>query len=84
MRLIFSKQAWEDYQYWLEKDKKVLKKINDLLKELSRNPDSTLAKAESLRYELTGFKSMRIDKEHRLVFNYLNPDLFIISCRFHY
>ena len=84
MRLIFSKQAWEDYQYLQEKDRKLLKKINDLLKGISRDPDFALAKAESLKYELSGFKSLRINKEHRLVFNYLNPDLFIIACRFHY
>ncbi len=84
MRIIFSKNAWEDYSSWLSEDKKVLKKINDLIKDIQRTPFEGIGKPEPLKYDLSGFWSRRIDKEHRLVYQVINFDLLIYSCRYHY
>ena len=84
MELAFSKNAWEDYVSWQAEDKKTLKKINKLIKEIMRTPFEGSGKPEPLKYELAGFWSRRIDQEHRLVYQYTNNKLLIYSCRFHY
>ena len=84
MELAFSKNAWEDYVSWQAEDKKTLKKINKLIKEIMRTPFEGNGKPEPLKYELAGFWSRRIDQEHRLVYQYANDKLLIYSCRFHY
>ncbi len=83
MRLIFSKNAWEDYISWQE-DKKTLKKINDLIKEIQRNSFHGTGKPEPLKFDLKGFWSRRIDGEHRIVYQVIEKDLLIYSCRYHY
>lgn len=84
MNKIFSDQAWEDYLYWQETDKKVLKRINKLIKEIERIPFEGIGKPEPLRYHLQGFWSRRITDEHRLIYEIADDQLFIASCRYHY
>ena len=76
--------AWEDYLFWQATDKKNLKRINQLIKEISRDPYVGIGKPEPLKGNLTGFWSRRIDKEHRLVYVIEREDIIIISCRGHY
>jgi toxin YoeB len=84
MRITFSKNAWEDYTTWQSEDKNILKKINELIKDIMRAPFDGKGKPEPLKYDLAGFWSRRIDREHRLVYQYQNNEVFIYSCRFHY
>ena len=84
MRIIFSKNAWEDYISWQTEDKKTLKKINALIKDIQRTPFEGIGKPEPLKFKLAGFWSRRIDLEHRLVYQVDNSDILIYSCRFHY
>ena len=84
MILSFSKNAWEDYLYWQKIDKKILKKINTLIKEIQRTPFEGIGKPESLKHDLARLWSRRIDHEHRLVYQIKESELLIYSCRFHY
>ncbi len=84
MRLVFTKNAWEDYLFWQKEDKKVLRKINDLIKEIQRTPYEGMGKPEALKFDLTGYWSRRITREHRLVYIFQEDELQIFSCRFHY
>ena len=84
MRLIFSDKAWDDYLYWQQTDKKNLKKINQLIKDIKRNPFDGIGKPEPLKHELSGFWSRRITDEHRVVYEVNEHSLAIASCRFHY
>lgn len=84
MRIVFSKNAWEDYLSWQKNDKKILRKINALIKDIQRTPFEGLGKPEPLKYDLAGFWSRRIDNEHRLVYQYMANELLIYSCRYHY
>lgn len=76
--------AWEDYLYWQTQDKKMLKRINQLLKDISRSPFEGIGKPEPLKENLTGFWSRRINEEHRLVYAVEGNTVLIISCRSHY
>ena len=76
--------AWNDYIYWQTQDKKTLKRINQLIKDISRNPFEGIGKPEPLTGSLTGFWSRRIDKEHRLVYAIEENSVLLISCRGHY
>jgi len=84
MRITFSKNAWEDYTSWLTVDKTILKKINELIKDILRTPFEGKGKPEPLKYDLAGFWSRRIDREHRLVYQVNDNELLIFSCRYHY
>jgi toxin YoeB len=84
MDLFWDKSAWEDYQYWIDTDKKVLRKINALIKECQLTPFAGTGKPEALKQNLTGFWSRRITGEHRLVYKVENEVLFIAQCRYHY
>lgn len=77
-------EAWEDYLYWQTQDKKTLKRINQLVKDIARNPFDGIGKPEPLRGNLTGFWSRRIDDEHRLVYAVEETAILIIACRGHY
>lgn len=76
--------AWEDYLYWQSHDKKILKRINQLLKDISRSPFDGIGKPEPLKEDLAGFWSRRIDDEHRIVYAVENDRVLIFSCRGHY
>ena len=84
MKISFSKNAWEDYTSWLTEDKKMLRKINELIKEIQRTPFEGRGKPELLKYELSGFWSRRIDREHRLVYQVSGKETLIYSCKYHY
>ena len=84
MPIIFSSRAWEDYEYWIKHDKKKVDRINKLIKDALRNPLEGLGKPESLKLNLQGLWSRRIDEEHRLIYEYNEDNLSIISCRHHY
>jgi len=84
MRIVFSKIAWEDYTSWLNEDKKMLRKINVLIKDIQRDPFTGKGKPEPLKYDLAGLWSRRIDREHRLVYQVLNKEILIYSCKYHY
>ena len=84
MRITFSKNAWDDYVAWQNEDKRVLRKINELIKDIQRTPFEGIGKPEPLKYDLAGYWSRRIDLEHRLVYQYRDHEVLIYSCRFHY
>ncbi|MEQ8239428.1 MAG: Txe/YoeB family addiction module toxin [Cyclobacteriaceae bacterium] len=84
MVLTFTENAWEDYLYWQKVDKKTVKKINELIKDIKRNPFHGIGKPEPLKYDLAGYWSRRIDQEHRLVYKVDGEDLQVYACRYHY
>ncbi len=84
MRIVFSQNAWEDYLSWQKDSKRVLRKINELIRDIQRTPFEGKGKPEPLKYDLAGFWSRRIDQEHRLVYQYKSHEVLIYSCRYHY
>jgi len=84
MKVTFSSQAWEDYLHWQQADRKLLKRINALIKEISRTPFEGMGKPETLRHALAGYWSRRITDEHRLVYKMLDDAVLIAQARFHY
>ena len=84
MILSFSDDAWEDYLYWQLNDKKILKKINILIKEIQREPFEGIGEPEPLKYNWSGYWSRRITIEHRLVYKISDDNLMIAQCRYHY
>ena len=84
MRLIFSENAWEDYVYWQRTNKKILNRINTLIKEIQRTPSAGIGKPEPLKHGLSGYWSRRIDREHRIVYKVMGDDLLIAQLRHHY
>lgn len=83
-KLLFSERAWMDYLSWQAQDKKILVRINTLLRDIGRDPYRGIGKPEPLRGELSGFWSRRVDAEHRLVYRVAPDVIEIISCRGHY
>ena len=77
-------EAWADYQYWIENDKKQLKRINLLIKDIDRNPYEGIGKPEPLKANLQGYWSRRIDSTHRIVYAVESNQIVFISFRFHY
>jgi toxin YoeB len=84
VKLTWSAEAWDDYLYWQETDKKTVKKINELIKDASRTPFDGKGKPEPLKHNLAGFWSRRITAEHRLVYAMSDDAVLIASCRYHY
>ena len=84
MKYIFVDESWEDYLYWQKTDKKILKRINRLLKDIARHPYSGVGKPEPLKYKYKGFWSRRITDEHRLIYKYREDEILIAKCRYHY
>ncbi len=84
MKLTFTEPAWQDYLWFQGHNKKLLKRLNLLIKDTLRTPYEGLGKPEALKADLTGYWSRRIDTEHRLVYGVSEQELTIISCRFHY
>ncbi|MGI6649699.1 MAG: Txe/YoeB family addiction module toxin [Syntrophomonadaceae bacterium] len=81
MNKIFSDISWRHYLYWQANDKKVLKKINELIKDIDRNGNAGLGKPEPLKNELSGLWSRRITSEHRLIYSLDDENIYIYSCR---
>jgi toxin YoeB len=84
VKLIFSDEAWEDYLYWQKQDRRMVERINTLIRETQRDPFSGIGKPEALKHALSGFWSRRISDEHRLVYRVEGDDLLIAQLRFHY
>lgn len=84
MNFVFVEESWEDYLYWQKTDKKMLNRINSLLKDISREPYNGSGKPEALKHKYRGFWSRRIDKEHRLIYRIVEDEIWIVKCRFHY
>jgi toxin YoeB len=84
MKLIWSTDAWEDYLFWQTQDKKILERINTLIKAIQREPFKGIGDPEPLKYHWTGYWSRRITREHRLVYKIQTDELWIAQCRYHY
>lgn len=84
MKIIFSKAAWDDYLYWQKTDKKVVQRINELIKAAIRTPFPGIGKPEPLKYGFKEYWSRRINDEHRLVYKVKDDSILIAQCRYHY
>lgn len=84
MKLVFAEQAWEDYLHWQNTDRKLLGRINTLIKEITRRPFTGIGKPEPLKNALAGYWSRRINDEHRIVYKVTDGSLFIAQLRYHY
>lgn len=84
MRITFSKNSWDEYVSWQDEDKRILRKINELIKDIQKHPSEGIGKPEPLRFDLSGFWSRRITGEHRLVYKFTDNEVLIFSCRYHY
>lgn len=82
--LTWASRAWEDYLYWQGRDRKTLKRINTLIKDIQRQPFDGLGDPEPLRHQWSGYWSRRIDREHRLVYKVTDDAIVIVQCRYHY
>jgi len=84
MKLIFSENAWEDYLFWQKNDKKILRRINNLIIDIQRNKFKGLGKPEPLKHNLSGYWSRRINTEHRIVYKIESDAILIAQLRYHY
>jgi len=84
MNVTFTKLAWEDYLYWQKNDKRMVKRINLLIKDILRSPHEGLGKPEPLRYNLSGYWSRRINEEHRIVYKQFESGTTFVQMRYHY
>jgi len=84
VKIIFSSNSWEDYLHWQSTDRRILKRINALIKEICRDPFSGTGKPEPLKHALAGYWSRRIDDEHRLVYKVEGDSLHLAQLRYHY
>lgn len=84
MKLIFADEAWEDYLYWQQQDKRVLKRINELIAAALREPFTGIGKPEPLKHALAGYWSRRITEEHRMVYKPEKDALLVAQLRYHY
>lgn len=84
MKLAWAEKAWEDYIYWQQKDKKLLKRINTLIKDIQRQPFEGIGDPEPLKHNWSGYWSRRIDRERRLVYKVTDDAIIIAQCRYHY
>jgi len=84
VKIVFSEHAWDDYLYWQNADKKIVKRINTLIREIERTPYQGQGKPEPLKHSLSGYWSRRITDEHRLVYKVENDAIVIAQLRYHY
>jgi toxin YoeB len=84
VRLIFAEKAWEDYLYWQKTDKKILNRINTLIKGVQREPFEGIGKPEPLKHALAGYWSRRINDEHRIVYRVDGNAILVAQLRYHY
>lgn len=84
MKLVWDSNAWEDYLWWQTQDRRVLKRINLLIQDITRNRNEGIGKPEALKHDVAGYWSRRITDEHRLVHKVLEGEVRIAACRYHY
>ena len=83
-KVVFEFSAFEAFNDWAKQDKKIHKKIVELIHDINRSPFTGIGKPEPLKYELSGYWSRRINEEHRLVYKVTDTEIIIIACRYHY
>jgi toxin YoeB len=84
VKIVWDESAWEDYLWWQVQDRKVLKRIDALIKDAARNANEGLGKPEPLKYGFQGYRSRRVTDEHRLIYNVVDDEIRIAQCRYHY
>lgn len=84
MRIIFSDRGWEDYLWWQQQDRKILRRINALIQDAMRHGNEGIGKPEPLKHGFQGYWSRRITDEHRLVYKLADAEIRIAACRYHY
>ena len=84
MRFVWDEEAWDAYLWWQAQDRRIVKRINALLRDIERNGNDGIGKPEPLRHEFGGYWSRRITDEHRLIYRIDGNDVLIASCRYHY
>ena len=84
MDINFHKNAFEDYVYFQKHDKQIIKRINELIKDIQRSPFEGIGKPEPLKHNLSGLWSRRINQEHRIIYTIKNNVVYILQCRYHY
>ncbi|BBM36671.1 Txe/YoeB family addiction module toxin [Pseudoleptotrichia goodfellowii] len=84
MKISWNNKAWEEYVKWQSEDKKVVKKINELIKDIERNGNEGIGKPEPLKHEFSGFWSRRITDKHRFIYRITEEEIIIIACANHY
>lgn len=84
MKLVFAERAWEDYLYWQKTDEQTEKRINALIKDITREPFEGIGKPEPLKHALSGYWSRRINDEHRIVYKIYDDALLVAQLRYHY
>ncbi|MDK7750484.1 Txe/YoeB family addiction module toxin [Brevibacterium sp. UMB10442] len=82
--LVWDEHAWDDYVWWQKEDRRTLKRINQLIRDIARNGNDGIGKPEALKHSLSGYWSRRITGEHRLVYRIVDDEIRIASCRYHY
>jgi toxin YoeB len=84
MKVVWDELAWNDYLWWQTEDRKVLKRINDLIRDIMRNGNEGIGKPERLKHGFQGYWSRRITDEHRLVYKIIEDEIRTATCRHHY
>ena len=84
MKKLWTDRAWEDYIHWQDQDKKTLRKLNKLIKDIERSPYDGIGKPEPLKHDLSGWWSRHIDEPNRIVYRIKNDNLEISQCKGHY
>ncbi len=84
MKLVWDGSAWEDYLWWQAQDRRVVKRINVLIEDVTRNGNSGIGKPEPLKHGFQGYRSRRITDEHRLIYKIAGDEVRIAACRYHY
>ncbi|MFI0937674.1 Txe/YoeB family addiction module toxin [Streptomyces sp. NPDC021020] len=84
MKIVFASRAWEDYLWWQQQDRRVLKRINTLVADIARNGNEGIGKPEPLKHGFQGYWSRRITDEHRLIYKVTDDSVLIAQCRYHY
>jgi len=84
VKIVFSEQSWEDYLHWQKTDRSTLKRINRLIKAITRDAHEGIGKPEPLKYALSGYWSRRIDEQHRIVYRVDGDRLYVAQLRYHY
>lgn len=84
MKIVFSAQAWDDYVWWQRQDRKLLRRINQLIRDVARNGNEGIGKPDPLKHGFQGYWSRRINDEHRLVSKVVDDEVRVAACRYHY
>jgi toxin YoeB len=84
VKVVFSARGWDDYLWWQQQDRKLLKRINQLILDVVRNGNEGIGKPEPLKHGFQGYWSRRINDEHRLVYKVVEDEVRVAACRYHY